>query len=192
VLWPLHEDLSRAREHLGRGDATWRHAAGRPEGLHDVASCLGAAARANLDDLLARDGAPLRPAIVRHAAAITALSTAAREAQATYEALVRQAAGHDRHARHVDDAGIAALAADLVNATVESTAGPEAALLDDLRRELPAVRAARPTALDAAFREALAATDALLEAIDALRGTLCDTYDLPPAPPTLHVHANHR
>jgi hypothetical protein len=184
----MHEYLARSREHLSRGDVTWRPATGRLDGLHDAASCLGVAARTNLGDLLDRDGAGLRPAIERHAAALAALLTAAIEAQRTYEALVRQAARHDRHTRHADDAGIAAVAADLVNATVDSTTGPEVRLVDQLRHELPALRAARPTALDAACREAVAATDALIAEIEALRRALCDAYDLAPAPIVALAH----
>jgi hypothetical protein len=184
VLWPLHESLSRALGHLTRGDATWRPGAARLEGLHEAAACLGGAGRTNLDDLLAHDGAHLRPALERHATAIGVLLTASAEAQRTYEALVRQVAARDRHTRDPDDGDVAAVAAALVNATIDLSSGP--GLLDRLQRDLPALRAARPPALDAACRDALVATDALLAEIEALRRTLCDTYDLAPAPVAVH------
>lgn len=189
VLWPLHEALVRDLHHLDAGDATWRHATERLEGIRGPAMHLDAAGRVNLEDLIAIDAPDLRVAIDQCLAAQARLTDAARRAHGELVHEVRGAVTHSRRrVRDGDERAVETIAEDLVNKTLErEIAGPEARLVDALRDQLPHLRNGHQPALDTACRETAEASRALLGVVDAIRARLCDRYDLPPAPVVVHA-----
>jgi hypothetical protein len=189
VLWPLHEALVRELVHLEAGDATWRHTTERLEGLRTPAAHLDAAGRVNLEDLIAVDSPDLRAAIDECTAAQTRLADAARQAHDELAIEVREAISRTRHRFHDGDAdAVETIAEDLVNRTVDRHIGSrEAMLIDVLRDHLPYLRNGHHPALEAAFRDAVDATRALLVLVESARERLCDRYDLPPAPVVVHA-----
>ena len=192
VLWPLREALARELHHLESGDATWRRSTARLESLREPKAHLGAAGRANLDDLIELDGRALPAEIDRCGAAQARLAVAATQAHHDLTGAVREAAARARRrTREADEQAFEAIAEDLVNnTTTREVANREAELIDALRDQLPHLRNGRYPELDAALREAVAATRDLLDLVDATRRRLCDRYDLPPAPVNGQVSRN--
>lgn len=189
VLWPLHEALVRELHHLDAGDATWRHASERLEGVRTPAMHLDAAGRVNLEDLIAVDAPDLRTAIDHCVAAQARLADAARHTHGELVREVRDAVTHSKRRLHNgDEQAVDTIAEDLVNNTLErEIVGPEARMIDGLHDQLSHLRNGRHAALDTACREAAESTRALLAAVDATRARLCDRYDLPPAPVVVHA-----
>lgn len=184
AIWPLREALARELHLLEHGHLTWAANHQVLAGFRPARAQLGAAGRANLDDLIAVHAPALAAIIDAQEQAIADTTRAAALAQAQLVANeVPAAIDRARQRRRVEDRFVPELAEEVINRTVGHRVALDRSVLDALRPVLEAIpRTGGLADVDAGHARLVDATQALAAALDDHRAELCNRYDLPPAP----------
>ncbi|MBL8620424.1 MAG: hypothetical protein JNK64_03945 [Myxococcales bacterium] len=184
AIWPLREALARELHLLEHGHLTWSASLQTLAGFRPARVQLSRASRVNLDDLIAIRAPELVEAIEAQEQAIAGAVRAAAVAQAQLMAgEIQGALDRSRQRKRIEERFVPDLAEEVINRTVGHKVGIERSVIDAIRPFLEAIpRTGALAAVDAAHAELVGATQRLASALDALRGALCDAYDLPPAP----------
>ncbi len=196
VLNPLVEALAREKELLARGNLTWRHRTGRPEFLATPEQYLNVSGRANLRDLL-RFYPDVAAQIQRHD---ELLQDAVAAAKVVYDELM-SSPDFDQHAMLAasewklafpeeaqfwsSPAQLKGLAAERIINEIDEVPGHYVdSSFWSIAKQGLARFSTGAAMLELKRRRALLAadTDDLLRTLNALQDTICDEYDLPPAP----------
>jgi len=192
-IWPLRQTLTRELLLLEQGHLTWSAEGQRLDGFRPARSQLGPAGAANLEDLIAVHAPELAPLCEAQEQSIAQVITAAGVAQVQLvEREIKDALARSGQRKPVDPRLLPGLAAAVINRSIGHDISIDRSTLDAVRPHLEAIpRVGALAAVDQAHARLVAATQALSAALDETSATLCDAYDLPPAPlaePALHHH----